>query len=91
MKYRAALTRTAITPATNWQHVPRHAAHAWKEFLPFANAVFILLSLVVSPLLAVLSPLIALAVMADDRKQKRDREAAIRRINEHYGSMRQKP
>jgi len=91
MKYTEALIRSSVALATNWRHVPRHAVHAWKELRPFANAMFILLALLVSPFLLIFSPLIALALMADGRKCKRDREAAIKQMNEHYGSLRQKP
>lgn len=90
MRYREALMRTAITMAINWKHVPRHITQAWKEFLPFANAVLVVVALIASPLLVVLSPLIALLAIVDDRKWNRDKEAAIKRMNEHYGSRRQK-
>lgn len=90
MTYREALREAFVRLLLIWRRVPEAAGEVWRRFNGFAYDLIVLVVALIGPALALLSPLLAFLVLADDRKRARARAEARRKIDEQYGHMRQK-
>lgn len=71
MTYREALREAFVSFATSWRLLPRYGRDILDHIVNAAWAFGAGLLILVGPVLSLFAPLIAFAVLADERKQAR--------------------
>lgn len=90
MTYREALREAFVSLLTSWRLLPRFGRELLGHFGSAAWALGAALLLLFGPVLALLSPLVAFLVLADERKRARDEADFKARVEAHYGIRRQR-
>lgn len=90
MRYRDAVIEAFVSCATSWGRLPVYWHGIRDGLIDGACAIYTAVMLFCGPLLALLSPLLAFAVLKNEQDEERARAYAERMIDEQYGAMRQR-
>jgi len=90
MNYREAVREAFVDLLGSWRLLPTAVMELRDCFLAWALALLSVILLILGPLLALLSPVMAFVWLHADREGKRNRAEAQRKIDEHYGSRHQR-